>query len=320
MARRSVRILFVNCPRLDVQACTYLLLSQNKVQSVFQFEVCHHWVSEDGGRLPLWTIPLVFWCKLQFLGKRLWGAGKVDQALAAAADRAKYPYLKKPMTWDNPIPSLKTLVATHEAWLMNKPLHYGGHQGPMPTIVITETPLEGGYISTSHNDLAVVTVAGWQKTLAPPSALEFLLLSVERLAARITISGSLVSHYPTRGCVLDFTANVADFKSAILVGYVCNDCSELFNRHLSDDEFKDFQQLISHSWLGNVNDAGSVASNLKRVFNYDLSRTKGVSPSGVARLMDLLWSTETLKLVYTIIGAWLLWILARHNIKIEFPK
>src|SRR5450755_2107763 len=42
--RKTIRVLFANCPRLDDAACAFLLLAQNKVQTIFQFEVYHLFV------------------------------------------------------------------------------------------------------------------------------------------------------------------------------------------------------------------------------------------------------------------------------------
>jgi hypothetical protein len=49
--RKTVRILFANCPRLDDAACAYLLLAQNKIQRVFQFEVYHLFVQSACGEV-----------------------------------------------------------------------------------------------------------------------------------------------------------------------------------------------------------------------------------------------------------------------------
>src|SRR3954451_10743726 len=57
MAKR-IRIFFINCPTLDVDATSYLILAQNKVQTALQFEVHHFWlyaISSGGKPAGAWN-------------------------------------------------------------------------------------------------------------------------------------------------------------------------------------------------------------------------------------------------------------------------
>jgi hypothetical protein len=319
MSKRKVRILFVNCPTLDVEACTYLLLAQNSFQDLFEFEVCHHWIPlyrEEGVRGKLLAR---FWADTRIFGFKLWGAKKAESAVLAAMECEKYPFLKGEIDIGDMEP-LHSLIVAHEEWLQKNPPDYGGAQNSLPTVVITETPLHGQYISNTVGSIAVVTLANWKRQFSPPSALEFILLSVQRLSARVSLQRKLSSHYPTRSCIWDFTANVADIKSAILIGYICSDCRTSLLECLSEDELNKFESLVRHSWIGKLEDPGSVASNLKRVFDYDLSTTRGLKLGLIDRCLDMLWSAETTKFIFAFLGAALVWYLAKHNIKIELFK
>jgi hypothetical protein len=313
MATRKVRILFVNCSKLDVDACTYVLLAQNSVQNLFEFEVCHHWVSLDLDKFGSVQRIARIWSRICVFDHRLWGADRAYRMYLAAMDRASAPFLDAEMrTMD--LNELWQLVRKHEEKLSHNRQEYGGSHGSLPTIVITETPLSGGFISVTEDNFAIVTVAEWQRIFAPPSALEFLLLSVQRLALRVSFKPVLKAHYPTRACIADFTPYISDFKSAILVGHLCSDCSALLSNMLSEDEMKDLRHLVSHKWLGKLEESGSVASNLKRVYEYDLSRTRGLRPSLVERTTDILWSSEVFRLICSLIGLLLLWAAAKHPI------
>ena len=228
-------------------------------------------------------------------------------------DRAAAPFLNGEMSTID-LHELWQLVHTHEKKLSHNSQEYGGSQGPLPTIVVTETPLSGRFISVTEGNLAVVTVAGWQEEYAPPSALEFLLLSVERLALRVTLVPVLQAHYPTRACIADFTPYISDFKAAILVGHLCSDCTAILSHVLSEHEMHDLGHLISHKWLGKLEDSGSVASNLKRVYEYDLSRTRGLRPSLVERATDILWSSDVVKAIWGLLVFLIISIAASHPI------
>ena len=299
----------------------YLLLAQNTIQDIFEFEICHHWVSlSTRGMIRGKRNRLVeFWADARIFGLKLWGANKAESLYWAAVECSEYPFLTGEIGIDE-MRLLAKLVAEHEEWLLRNQPGYGGAQPSLPTIVITETPLHGQYISNTVGRIAVVTLANWQKQFSPPSALEFILLSVQRLAARVALDADLGSHYSTRACLWDFTANVSDVKSGILIGYVCTDCREALLKCLSAEEVKEFERLMRRTWLGNLDDTGSVASNLKRVFDYDLSTTRGLELGLIDRFQDIVWSTESVKFILAIVGGLVVWFLAKHNIKIELVK
>ena len=83
----------------------------------------------------------------------------------------------------------------------------------------------------------------------------------------------------TRACLWDFDPNVTDARMSLLVGYLCESCGERLKEQLSEYEVRQLRDLLNHRWIGRVEDPGSVASNLKRVFNFDLSRTRGMAPT-----------------------------------------
>lgn len=51
MAKR-IRIFFINCPSLAVDAAAFLILAQNQAQSAIQFEVEHFWIFGETLRPP----------------------------------------------------------------------------------------------------------------------------------------------------------------------------------------------------------------------------------------------------------------------------
>jgi hypothetical protein len=289
------------------------LLAQNSVQNLFEFEVCHHWASINLDKYKNDRSLAEFWSRQMIFGHRLWGANRADRIHAAALDRKAYPFLNNETGYGD-LHELRELVLMHERKLSRNTENYGGKQGALPTIVITETPVSGIYIARTVDNLAVVTVSNWQKYLAPPSVLEFLLLNVERLAVRVAIKPDMPTHYPTRACIGDFTPCLVDFKATILVGHLCSDCTGFLSTVLNEHEMNDLRHLVSHKWLGKLDDLGSVASNLKRVYEYDLSRTRGLRPSLVERATDILWSSDVVKAIWGLLVFLIISIAASHPI------
>jgi len=306
--RKRIRILFVNCPRLDVTACKYLILAQNKVQGIFQFEAYLFSIFAEQVKaatfdtaaklLKRWsTMPLPF---------RKWA----ERRYAARADRVAAPFLAVPMGRQSCVGLMKDIVIKHDQWLSGLPRSYGNWSiERAPTIVVTETPLEGGYYGWSEEDLAIISISQWQRYFAPPSVLEFILSSSQRYSLRMSFVSEIGSHYPTRGCIWDFNANVGDARAGILVGYLCDSCEfSLLSAGVTEEEVTALKRLLTHEWVGNTETAGSVAGNLKRVFSYDLSRTKGLHASMRERLSDALTSETAKWIVAVVLGGIVVWL------------
>jgi hypothetical protein len=203
------------------------------------------------------------------------------------------------------IDQLRPLLKKHDEWLETMPHNYGNWTiRPAPTVIITETPFEGYYFGWSAGDIAIASISRWSRSQTPPSLLEFILDQVQRYALRLGINQRIGSHYPTRACIWDFDPNVSDAKMSALVGYLCSACEEILREQLSECEVKEVRLLLSHSWIGRTDEPGSVASDLKRVFGYDLTRTRGLSPT----FFDNLRNVGTLEIV-RLFAAWLLAIL-----------
>jgi hypothetical protein len=153
-----------------------------------------------------------------------------------------------------------------------------------PLIVLTETPLSGGYLSVVGPDVAVANLTDWRK-YAPPSIAEYALFQVQRAALRMGLDPGIGCHYPTRGCVWDFTAHQPDARLCV-VGALCDACLELIAQSVTADEKKSLELLLSHDWIGKTEEPGTVASTLKRVFGFDLALTRGLSPSFLEHIRE----------------------------------
>ena len=295
--KRRIRILFANCPHLDVAACSYLVLAQNAVQDVFEFEVYH--VSVYAAKAKLSSPSSRFlerWSESTFpLPLKQWAA----RQSAAYLERRAIPPLSKPLPLDECGALVWPFLRKHDEWLESLPANSYGNWSirPAPIVLITETPLDRYYFGWCEGpDLAIASIKNWRRRHTPPSLLEYVLAQVQRYAIRVAVCPDGVSHYPTRACLWDFDPNVSDARISLLVGYLCSACEERLKEYLPDQEVSQIRKLLDHRWIGKVEEPGSVASNLKRVFNYDLSRTKGLAPT-IADQIRSVGVSEVVKLI-----------------------
>ena len=313
-AKRRVRVVFMNCRRLDMMAASYLILEQNNFQDLIEFEVCPFFVFVVKTK-PHCTDRLALvldrMSDLRF-APRSWPTRR----FRARVDRKAVAALMKPIPPDSCLDALRPAVEEHDQWLASLPNNYGGWGIlPCPTIVVTETPLQGNFFGWGDRQLSVLSVAQWERYYAPPSSLEFLLYLVQRYTLRMAYSSSpIASHYPTRGCLWDFGANIVDIKSAVASGYLCEACCNALLQGIPSVEVEQIKAFLRNQWIGKLEEPGTVASNLKRVYGYDLARTKGLSPGFRDRISKAL-SAEAAKrigaLVYLLLGALGAWALGR---------
>jgi hypothetical protein len=306
-ARRPIRIVFANCPNLDKDACTYLILAQNAVQSILEFETCDLGVyAAKTGLGNLFSRLLESWGQSRFPipFKRI-----AARRHSAYLDKQVIPPLLKPLKPNKCTAALKPYLDKHDSWLTGLPPNTYGNWSirAAPTVIVTETPFEGfyfGWCDKSRN-LAVASISNWRRKHAPPSVLEYVLNQVQRYALNLTFRPQGGSHYPTRACLWDFDPNVKDARMSLLVGYLCGACEDAIANSpvgpLKTAEVEQIRELLSHRWIGRVEEPGSIAGNLKRVFGYDLSRTQGLSPSFADKIREA-GVPEILKLIM----AWLL--------------
>jgi hypothetical protein len=209
---------------------------------------------------------------------------------------------------------LRKTVHTHDEWLRQLTPTYGGWTiEPAPTIVVTETPFERPFYGFSGEDIAIISVANWQRYLAPPTVVEFVLSRVQRYALRLAFVPNLGSHYPTRACVWDFDANLEDTRAGILVGYLCSYCEAELSKVIDGKDLEQVRHLLSHDWLGRPDEPGSIAGNLKRMYGYDLARTKGLSHGLRDVLVEAIASEGGKWLILFLLGAIAAWLFGKRG-------
>jgi len=268
-----VRVFFINCPRLAVDAASFLVLAQNKVQKAIQFEVYHYWIfaeTKSGRHFNA----VLSWLEINIptLGGWLW------RSVRARQERSVAPVFKKNIQHNIWIKSVKQAVADHDEWLSQSGYNMYDVTN-CQTIVITETPIAGQYLSLSEANIGIVSTSTWKIYFRPASALEYVLTSVQRLSLRLTYGVGIGSHFPTRGCIWDFDVHQPDFRISAFLGFLCQTCSGALGKVASAEHQKDIHTLLANEWIGNGDNASSIASILTKNYKYDLWRSTGLSPN-----------------------------------------
>ena len=171
----------------------------------------------------------------------------------------------------------KEAISKHDQWFKNS-TYSKFDLDSSPTIVITEAPIEGGYIGLSQDRIALISLAKWKTYFKPGSALEYLLRGTQRYALRLCY-GPIGSHYATRGCIWDYNVYQRDTKISGHLGYLCSTCETLIKRSTDECTLKSIKYMVSNEWIGDTSDLSSVASIINKNYKYDLKRSTGLHTS-----------------------------------------
>ena len=267
-----LRIFFINCPTLDVDAASYLLLAQNKNQSHIQFQVNHFWLCTLGTKLSFRSSLSRFLDRLpSSISKR------ISPRIIAKFDLAQAPQFKRTLgkqTWER---AATEAISNWDAWFKTSDYHKHDSQ-PCRSIVVTETPLKGGYISYAGEEIFFISLANWEAYFSPGSALEFLLLNVQRASLRLALNAK-GWHFATRGCLNDFGVHQPDTRISAYLGGLCQTCQSKLVAATSSAVAAEMELFLANRWIGVKSDPTSVASVLSNNYKYELRRSTGLRPS-----------------------------------------
>lgn len=274
---KRIRIFFINCPTLDTDAAAYLILAQNKQQTIVQFEIHHFWLySQDaGGTLKS------RWHRLHaFLDDHFgWDITWLERRARAKLDIRGATDFAIPLTIDNWYAAVQKAVSNYDEDVKNRsPNRNNFDSKPGPSIVITETPLENHFISFADHELAIISAGEWKKFFKPASALEYILTSVQRMALRLSFDPMIKSHYPTRACVFDYSRNQPDFRHTIFLGFICETCRNSLRNSVTLEELRQIDALVENRWIGESTSPSSIAFYLSKIYRYEISRATGLNP------------------------------------------
>lgn len=268
---KRIRIMFVNCPTLSTGAASYLLLAQNKYQSSIQYEVAHYWIF---GHTLHTNSSRTEHFLLQF-SDRFIALERIERRFKAKLELLGAPFLKSIVSRNDWYEPTTKAIAAYDSWFVSS-TYNNFDSYPCPTIIVTETPIDGGYMGLSRGDTALISLANWKSYFMPGSALEYLLCGVQRYALRLSY-GSIGSHYVTRGCIWDFHAHQQDSRISGYLGFLCSTCEASLEKTVSSSEMQEIKSMISNDWIGSTSNLASVASIMSKNYRYDLKRSSGLS-------------------------------------------
>lgn len=310
---KRIRIFFIGCPSLDTSAASYLLLSQNSVQKAVQFEIYHFWAfgQKTHGNPKGMTSRLLVWLRHLPIFFDKWA----DRKLLARTDHREAPDFKNEISNKNWFNICKSALNKYDAWFKISNNQYDVEI--CPSIIITDAPIEGGYISFANEDVGLISTARWRDFFRPVSALDYLLFSVQRLTMRLAFTNEIGSHYPTRGCIWDYDDHQPDARIAILLGHICQTCEKKLLASAGGETYAELLKLADNKWLGDKSIQFSPSSILSKVYKYDLSRSTGLNASTISKVKDAFISelgkilSEALK--------WTLVLIATLTLAAYFP-
>ncbi len=263
------RIGIVQCiTNLDDAALRYLILSMNSVQTCFQFEFVP-FDNEDVFLEPLLT------------------KGRTQR------------------------PSSFSMLEFHqrerrhfEQMADRYELH---DQAPDYFQVISVASFSDSYFQTSSGPISVIALGNWKRAMAPPSILEFIQVLVLH-GALFALCPQLDTHLGTRGCLMDFSAELSDARQMVLAGFVCQTCESVLSTQGYSDLVPELRRLLSRKWLGSPADPASPAGIVSKL-GHNLFITKGLQPSPLESARMTL-AKEGVKQVWTVIGTVIAAVLA----------
>lgn len=248
----KIGIYFWGCNKLDRLACEYLILSLNKHQSLFEFEVHtpESFIRGPDGR-----------GRIDFDDDRLFGQLRDKLTL--------YRNEIKEITSDpNNVFSEDETISISEY-----------------AIAIIERKVKEEFYYVSDGPLAIISIGDWKKKYAPPSVIEFLLSTIVGAAiGLLDTEDQIPMHVATRGCLFDYNETLETARYSVLVNHICTDCAERIRETFGEDFLREVKTITDRDWIGDPKEVGSVAYNLKRVFYYDLTKTKGFRASLIEKI------------------------------------
>lgn len=270
----KIGIILTSLGGLDIRALKYLVLYQNTLQQSFEFEF-----------LPT--------PKNNSFLSQLDSLGPIDRE-GVEKNACKF-------------------FAEYNDWSTKNASAYGlTYKPPDGFIVLSTAKFADNYYATGDDDWRIVALGHWQRHMAPPSIVEFFLNQLI-VAAIDTACGDNfpLRHHETKGCIFDFSVDLADARLAVLTGLVCESCCDTIIRFGSEKLVEDAKLLLRKKWLGDSTNPTDVATTAKKL-GYDLFHTKGAKQTLWERLSAIIQEEAIRSLLQiialVIVAALLLWL------------
>ena len=242
-------LLLVGVKESNVSALQYLLLQINQLQQTFECEFLPAFEDEFLTRLK---------------SKDTISRDETKKQIPAFSQR----YLAR----------LEQLISTYG--LREQPPEY--------FVVISLARFDDEYYSTRTGNVSVIALGNWERHMAPPTIVEFLLTLVVREAIAAlspSLRGSI--HLGTKGCVCDFTLNLEDARLKVLSGFVCGYCRTALETDNLPHLATEIERILGKRWLGKATNPATPAAIVSKL-GHNLFTTKGLQPTKWERFVSAL--------------------------------
>jgi hypothetical protein len=194
-------------------------------------------------------------------------------------------------------------IERYRDWLEKLIVDYELREPPPEYFVIVGLAhFSDNFYTMRQGPLSVLALGNWDRVMAPPSLLEFILTLIVRESVA-AISESLRSsiHLGTKGCLCDFTLSLTDVRYKIFNGFICQYCRAALQHDGLPGVADELTRVLGRKWLGNTTDSNSPASIALKL-GYNLFTTKGLEATKWEKFLSLI-QEEGIKQFITIIGA-----------------
>ena len=259
-----IGILFGHLDKLNLPALQYLILCLNSLQNTFQYEF--------------------YPCEFEHSVLRKLRSGGV-------VNRKEF---KK---------RVPAFLESLHAYLVKEVADYETKEQPPDYFVIyTITRFDDEYYTTRKGKLSVIALGDWERSMAPPSILEFFLtLTLRESVAAVSPSLSGSIHLGTKGCLFDFTRSIEEVRQKVLHGFVCDFCRRALDNDRWPNLADELTRVLRKEWLGRTRNPHCPASVISKL-GFNLFTTKGLEPTFWESTLSLL-RKEGVKQLIQIIGA-----------------
>jgi hypothetical protein len=212
---------------------------------------------------------------------------------------------RKPLNRETVLADIPRFRADYTGLLSNEIRGYGmSGQSPSHYIIISRATFEDGYYVDGQNNVSILALGNWERWMAPPSLVEFVISIVLSVSIYALPSIQDLFHFGTKGCLFDFNADLSNARFMSLQGFVCRECRNKLETLGYAELAAELKVILEKKWLGNISECNSPAGIAAKL-GYNLFLTKGLVPRWWERSLEAI-EQEGLKELIKFIGAVLL--------------
>jgi hypothetical protein len=186
---------------------------------------------------------------------------------------------------------------------------------PVNFVVISLAKFSDEHYGLKEKHVQIQALGNWARQMAPPSILEFIVVLLMRQAASFVVPALSKSlHLGTKGCLFDFTSDLAEARYKALQSFVCSTCRLRMQQNGAVQLADDVARVLDFSWLG-IPSAPHCPAGIVAKLGYDLFLTKGITPTFWETVRSILRDEATKEIIKLVFGILLAVLLLRLGLK-----